>query len=92
MAEPIRIEEEGYVDIVIGEVEQRIDLWKTNNKIAELQGQHGEDVNGFNESLVNYFMELGFPEMSQRTANSLALRVIQLVENVRKKGSSAATT
>lgn len=88
----MKIEEDGFITIAIGEVEMEHDLYETYNRLIELQNQHGGDGLARNRATVEYLVSLGYPDqISHRTAVRFTNAVFDAVEALEKKGESADT-
>lgn len=92
----IILEELGYFVLGVrgpdGEtVEQRLDLWKVNNRLFALQTEYeGKPLVDFHQAVVEYLQQLGFPECSHMLAASFIAAVRDAMEALQKKSANGS--
>lgn len=85
----IAIEDDGFLDVSIGEATVRIDVYEVFNAAVDIRNKEDEDV-GINARLVELFKSKGFPELSQRAAVQLTNSLFDYVDKLKKKDVSAS--
>ncbi len=65
---------DGYVQIGIDGQVQELDLYRTFNRLVELHREHEShdqaDESKFNQAVIDFVAELGWPKVNERTANA----------------------
>lgn len=86
----IRIEEDGFLPVSIGNVELMIDLYTTHNRLLDLRRQAEADETRSENTLIKEYVEsLGYPTISERTAVRFANAIFVAVGDIQKKDASA---
>lgn len=84
----IDLEDDGFIDLRIGNVSRTLDLYKVNNDLVDMarsvEGGEPEDV-PFIEKVINYIENLGFFRVSQRVATLFITKIYATVDDLKKK-------
>ena len=76
-------EDVGYVEVKVQGVQQRLDLWQVNNRLAELAREHqGQPPELYHAAVVRLLQELGYPEVSHHTDDRFVGAIIAQVKSL----------
>lgn len=80
----------GFADITLAGVTNRVDVWELDSKRAALAEQFaGRPLHEFNAAAVEMIAGLGFPAVSHRMASAFLEAVYGLAKSLEKKTESA---
>lgn len=93
--QPIQLEDDGYIEVQIGEAKARLDLYQCHNRMVELRRRlEGKPIEELHQGVVEMLVEFGLPACSHRLADRFALAVAERVggleESAKKKEPSSA--
>lgn len=83
----LEIEDDGFIDVQLGESKVRIDLYAVYNQLIAIRDRHaGEaDASPLNAATVDYMASLGFPRVSHKAGIAFTNGVKRAVEELEKK-------
>lgn len=90
----IDLSEDGYVDLAIDGVTNRVDLFRTNNDLMELHQQCQRDeksLTELHEVVAEYIQSLGYTKPSHRVVVKFQIAITSAVENLRKNDGGEPT-
>jgi hypothetical protein len=87
MASDLKLTDDGFLNLSIGEVSKRVDLWCLYNSMLEARAEvtEGEQpIRVFHEKVSKILEEQGFPGCSHKVANDVATALQEMVEGQKK--------
>jgi len=79
-------QDDGFLEVQIGEVSVVLDVYEVNSRICEINKKHeGRPAHENNEAVVVLMESLGLPRCSQQVAIAFAASVSDAVEGIKKK-------
>jgi hypothetical protein len=77
---PITLDDDGFVQVRIGDAEQRLDLYDVYNHLQEVKRRtDGKPGYEFHAAVCGYLKGLGYPECSHRLADRFAVEIAEAV-------------
>lgn len=94
MSRLIKIEDDGFIEVQLGDVSKTLDLYEVNNHIVDLyRPVEGEEPGESSPTIrvIDYLVSLGFPKVSQRSATLFINSIFNTVDDLKKKDVSVAS-
>lgn len=80
----------GWVEVTVGNITQRLDLYAVRNRIVELTMQLSAKPSELNQAIVDHIQSLGFPQVSFYVAEKFVLGIKDLLDELKKKEESSS--
>lgn len=84
-------DDDGYVNLKLGDVMNRLDVWDVNNQILDYHARNkGKPDREYNAGLVDLVKSLGYPQVSHKLAFKFVDKLQELARAVKKKEDPSA--
>src|SRR4051794_24716885 len=85
--DPVKIEDDGFLPVQLGDTAVTIDLFDVYNRLVEIQEEcAGKSARERNAATVEYMQSLGFPRASHAAAVAFTNAIYKAAEDRKKKG------
>jgi len=84
--EPINLADDGFVDVTIDGVTQKLDLFEINNEFFAIR-EKLKETNEQNAAFVELIKSKGFPSVSHKLAIDLVDAIYERIDSLKKKPS-----
>src|SRR5437763_37947 len=90
----LTLDDDGFLDLTIGGVTQRIDVYQSQNRLFEISKSNADKpAEDFHKAVVALLEELGFPPPSHRLADRFVEAIAARVDELKKNsGPPGGTT
>lgn len=94
----LKLNEEGFVTFDFNGTPVKVDLYRANNRLVRIREQsesndatESEALEAENQAVAEYMGQIGFGDVSHRTALQFMVAIFAAVGDIRKKDSAAAS-